>query len=229
MSEIQLENDTTPHDERRAKYRNDMRNKRRNASRKKVRDQNREENLPFKNLERYRKMSIDRRFEFAIAGYRFPNNPDVPAIELCTTRLNCPEGMQRGIKVGKALPYLPPNFVILYSKTGITDLPQEGIQMHYQLQLAGGRYMQIHTEPTTAWGLANFINAPARRRSIVRPPADGEVEQNLKVAQCTLTHSTSRYLSDHYKNEYPIYVNVDYAVPQDHELLVTYGPGHRLP
>jgi len=78
-----------------------MRNKRRNVSRENAKDKIREENLPLNNFIACRKMSIHRRFEFALAGYRFTNNPDVPAIELCTTRLNAPEGMQRGVKVGK--------------------------------------------------------------------------------------------------------------------------------
>jgi len=116
---------------------------------------------PWRNLKKYRKMSMDQRFDFALGGFCFANNPEVPAIQLCTTTLDAPEDRRRGVRVGEALPFLPEGFIILYSEIGRSDLPEDGIQRFYQVGIKGGRCMQIHTDPDPKkiHGLANFINA----------------------------------------------------------------------
>jgi len=71
---------------------------------------------PWTNLQNYVLMSMDEKFDFALRGYCFENNPDVPAIEICTTTLDAPEDRRRGVQVGKALRFLPKGFIIFVAK-----------------------------------------------------------------------------------------------------------------
>jgi len=174
-------------------------------------------------------MSMDEKFEFALQGYCFENNPEVPAIEICTTTLEAPEGMTRGVQVGEALPFLPEGFIILYSEIGRRDTPEDGIQRFYQIGIKGGLCMQIHTDPDTEniHGLANFMNSgsvSATRRKSKPGPDDA---QDMTVAQCALYKSTTGNLSLEYREEYPAYVRVVENIPRGHELLMIYGTSHR--
>jgi len=69
--------------------------------------------MPWRNLEKYRKMSMDERFDFALGDNCFENNPEMPAIQLCTTALEAPQDRRRGVQVGEALPFLPKRFIVL--------------------------------------------------------------------------------------------------------------------
>jgi len=184
---------------------------------------------PWKNLKKYRKMSMDQRCDFAVAGYCFDNNPGVPAIQLCTTTLDAPEGRRRGVQVGEALPFLPEGFIILYSEIGRSDLPEDGIQRFYQVGIKGGRCMQIHTDPDPEkiHGLANFINAGSVStkpgKVLLRP----DLPQDMAIAQCTLHKSTTGYLSPAYREKFPAYVRAAENIPQGHELLMMYGSAHK--
>jgi len=172
---------------------------------------------------------MDQKVDFAIAGYCFRNDRRSPVIKLSTTRLDTPENMKRGVIVGTGFPYLPIGFIILFSKLSVTDGPQDGVQQFYQVGLTGGRVMQVHTEPTRKHGLANFINAPARRDTPLIRATDGDLHQDLTIANCTLKQNTTRYMSEENRERFPAYVSVNFAIPQGHELLYHYGPGHRLP
>jgi len=205
------------------------RNKNKATAAKERRDAEKIIMRPWKNLKKYRKMSMDQRFDFALAGYCFANNPGVPAIQLCTTTLNAPEGRRRGVQVGEALPFLPEGFIILYSELGRSDLPEDGIQRFYQVGIKGGRCMQIHTDPDPEQihGLANFINAGSVStkpgKVLLRP----DLPQDMSIAQCTLLQSTTGYLSPAYREKYPAYVRAAENIPQGHELLMMYGSSHK--
>ena len=184
---------------------------------------------PWRNLKKYRKMSMDKKFDFALGGYCFANNPGVSAIQLCTTTLDAPEDRRRGVQVGEALPFLPKGFIILYSEIGRSDLPEDGIQRFYQVGIKGGRCMQIHTDPDPKkiHGLANFINAgtvSTRPGKVLLRP---DLPQNMAIAQCTLHKSTTGQLSPAYREEFPAYVQTAENIPQGHELLMMYGSAHK--
>jgi hypothetical protein len=204
-----------------------QRNEIKAAAEKKRRDAMKIIMRPWRNLKKYRKMSMDKKFEFALGGYCFANNPGVPAIQLCTTTLDAPEGRRRGVQVGEALPFLPKGFIILYSEIGRSDLPEDGIQRFYQVGIKGGRCMQIHTDPTKIHGLANFINAGSVStkpgKVLLRP----DLPQNMAIAQCTLHKSTTGQLSPAYREEFPAYVQTAENIPQGHELFMMYGSAHK--
>ena len=204
-----------------------QRNEIKAAAEKKRRDAMKIIMRPWRNLKKYRKMSMDKKFDFALGGYCFANNPGVPAIQLCTTTLDAPEGRRRGVQVGEALPFLPKGFIILYSEIGRSDLPEDGIQRFYQVGIKGGRCMQIHTDPTKIHGLANFINAGSVStkpgKVLLRP----DLPQNMAIAQCTLHKSTTGQLSPAYREEFPAYVQTAENIPQGHELLMMYGSAHK--
>jgi hypothetical protein len=175
----------------RAKDKKRKRNEIKAAAEKKRRDAMKIIMRPWRNLKKYRKMSMDKKFDFALGGYCFANNPGVPAIQLCTTTLDAPEDRRRGVQVGEALSFLPKGFIILYSEIGRSDLPEDGIQRFYQVGIKGGRCMQIHTDPDPEQihGLANFINAGTVStkpgKILLRP----DLPQNMAIAQCTLHKS----------------------------------------
>ena len=211
----------------RAEDKKRKRNEIKAAAEKKRRDAIKIIMRPWKNLKKYRKMSMDKKFDFALGGYCFANNPGVPAIQLCTTTLDAPEGRRRGVQVGEALPFLPKGFIILYSEIGRSDLPEDGIQRFYQVGIKGGRCMQIHTDPAKIHGLANFINAGSVStkpgKVLLRP----DLPQNMAIAQCTLHKSTTGQLSPAYREEFPAYVQTAENIPQGHELLMMYGSAHK--
>jgi hypothetical protein len=221
--------DETADEQRCVRRKIDKRNAKRGEIKKKDRDIEREENVPLKNLARYRRMTLDQKVEFALAGYVFKNNKRAPAIELCTTRLDAPEDMRRGVKVGKGLPFLPVGFLILFSKASVTRKPQNGVQRFYQVGLTGGRVMQVHTERVEKHGLANFINAPARRGTRFIRASDGDLHQDLTIANCTLKQNTSQYMCDEYRERFPAYVTVNFAIKPGEELLYHYGASYKLP
>jgi len=204
------------------------RTNRKSSSQKKRRLAARRFRLPWDNLKRYNAMSIDEKFEFALGGYRFPNNPGVPAIKLCRTVLNAPEDKKRGVMVGEALPHLPKIFIILYSKKSITTVPAGGIQRFYQIGISGKRYMQIHTRPCTRHGLANFVNAAVGRDVDLTIALSEETTQNMKRAQCSLQRSTSGRICQAYREAYPAYLRVDRPVDRGQELLMIYGSSFKL-
>jgi len=154
----------------------------------------RELNLVQANLESYNQMSSDEKFDFALGGYRFANNPNVPAIKLFRTVLNAPEDKKRGLKVGHALPYLPEGFVILYSKSSVSTTRADGIKRFYQIGIVGKRFMQIHTTAKTRYGLANFVNAAIGCDVDLSTALTEETTQNMKRAQCLLQWSVSAYI-----------------------------------
>jgi len=187
----------------------------------------RELKLAQANLESYNKMSYDEKFEFALGGYRFSNNPNVPAIKLCRTVLNAPEDKKRGVKVGDALPYLPEGFIILYSKLSVSSTPADGIQRFYQIGIVGKRFMQIHTTLKTRHGLANFVNAAVGRDVDLKAALSEETTQNMKRAQCSLQRSVSGHICPAYRKAYPAYLRVDREVYPGEELLMIYGSSHK--
>jgi len=211
----------------RAEDRKRKRNKIRIANAKEKRAVIRAIKLPWKNLKKYKKMSIDAKFDFALAGYCFDNNPKVPAIEICTTTLDAPEGRRRGVRVGRALPFLPEGFITLYSEIGRSTYPHDGIQRCYQVGIKGGRYLQIHTDPAKVHGLANFINSGSVSAKPGRVLPDRDDPQNMTIAQCALYRSTTGYLSQEYRELYPAYVRAEENIPQGHELLMIYGSTHK--
>jgi len=185
------------------------------------------ENIRSANLGKYKKMNMSDKIRFARAGYRFFNNSSEPAIELSTTSLETSEGMDRGIKVGKGLPFLPIGFIILYSYLEIVKEKSTDIQRCYQVSLHGGKIMKVHAEPTTEYGAANFINSV--QRSIMEDDEKSCTAgiQNMKIANCELVLS-QRGLSKIMRQKYPAYVKVIRNIPQGHELLMRYGTSFNL-
>ena len=51
------------------------------------------------NLKTYNSWLVPDKLAFAMNNYRFPNNPDVPAVELFESTIRMNEGISRGIKV----------------------------------------------------------------------------------------------------------------------------------
>jgi len=214
---------------RRRKDMENIRKEKKNQQRRERRRRQREaENPRPSNEELYSTFDINQRIAFAANGYCFDHQPDIPAIELFTTTIITEPGRNRGIRVGKALERLPPGFIILYSMENITNTPADGIQRQYQVYLPGNRYMQIHTEPSTPFGLANFINSTIPKEGNPASLLTEITDQNMKVAQCELTYSTHRNISPENKNLYPAYVKVKREIPQGHELLMSYGPSYHF-
>jgi hypothetical protein len=194
--------------------------------RKKAREEALAASLAASNRRIYETYNFGQRIEFALNGYCFENNPGVPAIELCETTLNTTEGMGRGVRVGRGFDFLPENFIVLYSMTGTSITPADGIQRLYQVQLGKHRFMQIDTEPTEPYGLANFINAAVGRDEDLNVALRERTSQNMKVVQCELITSVGHMSLEH-QRRFPAYVKVTRPIPRGDELLMLYGSLYR--
>jgi hypothetical protein len=183
--------------------------------------------LRFDNLERYKSMKMRGKICFARNGYSFANNPNEPAIEIFETGLDTPEGMNRGIRVGKGFPELPANFIILYSHNKVNTKKSTDNQRHYQVEIVGKQYISLHTEPTEPFGLANFINCALQPSANPATAISPITNQDMRQAQCELKRSQTGF-SKEMREKYPSYVKTMKKIPQGHELLMRYGSSHRL-
>ena len=182
------------------------------------------------NLKTYNSWLLPDKLAFAMNNYRFPNYPDVPAIEVFESTIRMSEGMSRGIKVGEALPYLPKNFILALAWHSIVDTPSsDPIQSCYQVKLPHKRILLLETSvvPDHTYGLGNLVNAAishTNRNSAEYQSAVHEItDQNLGDAQCIFAYPKNRNL----KNLHPSYVKVVRDVPRGHELLMPRGYGDR--
>ena len=182
------------------------------------------------NLKTYNYWLLPDKLVFAMNNYRFPNNPDVPAVEVFESTIKMIEGMSRGIKVGEALSYLPKNFILALAWHSIVDTPStDPIQSCYQVKLPRERILLLETSviPDRSYGPDNLVNAAishTNRNSAEYQSAVHEItDQSLGDAQCIFAYPKSSNL----KNLHPSYVKVVRDVPIEHELLMPRSYGDR--
>ena len=180
------------------------------------------------NLKTYNSWLLPDKLAFAMNIYRFPNNQDVPAVEIFESTIKMKEGMSSGIKVGEALPYLPKNFILALAWHSIVDTPSTNpIQSCYQVKLPRKCILLLETSvvPDHSYGLGNLVNAAishTNRNSTEDQSAVHEItDQNLGDAQCIFSYPKGSDL----KSLHPSYVKVVKDVPRGHELLMPRGYG----
>jgi len=182
------------------------------------------------NLENYKSWDLRRKIEFAHRGYVFEDDPDHPAIELYETVIQTTEDMGRGVRAGLSMPYLPLDFVILFSWSHTTREQATGLQSYFQLSLPRELILMMHTEPVSPHGLANFINAAVSAPNRSGPQYAAKVriitQQNMTVKNCSfITQYTPSNRLDLTRN--PAYVQVINPIPPGYELLLPKNYGHR--
>ena len=102
-------------------------------------------------------MGINDKIAFAKAGYKFPDQPECPAILTATSSIRMPIGSDRGVMAHKLFESLPKGFVIFFSKLEVTRVPHRGdLQACYQVGLFGGKFRLTHTVETPPHGLAQI-------------------------------------------------------------------------
>jgi hypothetical protein len=175
------------------------------------------------NLRTYTSWNLGAKIDFAHRGYIFDSDPDHPAIEIYETVIRTAEDMGRGIRAGTAMPYLPLDFVILFSWSHISREQATGRQSYFQLLLPRDFILMMHTQPVTTYGLANLINAavsaPNRSGPIYAEKVRVITKQNMTVKNCEfVTQYTSLNPLDQVRN--PAYVQVIKPIPPGYELLL---------
>ena len=182
------------------------------------------------NLATYQKWSMREKINFANRGYIFDNCPDEPAIVLSQTTIMTPEGMERCVKAGTSLPYLPVEFLVLFSWSEISEVPADGMQSFYQLALPYDLVLFMHTEPSTPHGLANFINAAVSAPTRSGPEYKSKVReitaQNMTVQNCKFVNRTHS-LNPVFRAANPAYVVVEKKIPSGYELLLPKNYGNK--
>ena len=182
------------------------------------------------NLKLYQSWSMREKIYFARHGYIFDNFPGEPAIVISETTIRTPEGMERCVKAGRSLPYLPIEFLILFSWSEISDSEAVGLQSYYQLALPYDLVLYMHTEPSTDHGLANFINAavsaPSRSSLEYLSKVREVTEQNMTVKNCKFVNRTHS-LNPVFRAANPAYVLVAKKVPPGYELLLPKNYGNK--
>jgi hypothetical protein len=179
--------------------------------------------LPSINFRNYQKFNLEEKFQFAANGYCFKNNPNIAAIEIFETTIKTSKGMGKGVKVGKAMKELPPGFIILCSYDRIINKPGRHIQLNYQVNITGNRYMQLHTQPDPrrAYGLLNFINTALPRKADPEKSLSTITDQDMKKNQCKLRW-TIKGVAPKTKARFPAHAIVLDTIPQGDELLMKY-------
>ena len=182
------------------------------------------------NLAIYQKWSIREKINFANRGYIFDSCPGEPAIVLSQTSIRTPEGMERCVKAGTSLPYLPVEFLVLFSWSEISEVPADGMQSFYQLALPYELVLFMHTEPSTPHGLANFINAavsaPTRSGPVYKSKVREITAQNMTVQNCKFVNRTHS-LNPVFRAANPAYVLVEKKIPSGYELLLPKNYGNK--
>jgi hypothetical protein len=178
------------------------------------------------NLETYRAMNLDQKYEFAFRGYVFEKYPKHKAIYMDFTNMTTQAGYDRCVRAGTAFEKLPEGFIVLFSKLEVSNVKSKGDAARYQVELTKTSFLQPHTDPCTSYGLAQFINCCLPENSTI----DWIEGQNMKVKQCELITNIDHRLRPDYKNLSPAYVKVIAKVKQHHELLLPsrYGGRHRI-
>ena len=181
------------------------------------------------NLRRYNAMGINEKIDFARAGYKFPDQPECPAILTATSCMRMPIGSNRGVMAHKLFEALPVGFIIVFSKLEVTSVPHRGdLQACYQVSLYGGKFLLTHTEEMPPHGLAQMVNHPVRR-----DPEDDldpllyQTKQNMAIPNCSLQRSQHPMSAENIA-DFPAYLKITKRVPKGHEVLYNYGAGHRL-
>ena len=181
------------------------------------------------NLKRYNAMGINDKIAFAKAGYKFPDQPECPAILTATSSIRMPDGSDRGVMAHKLFESLPKGFIILFSKLEVTEVQHRGdLQACYQVSLFGGKFLLTHTVETPPHGLAQIINHPVcddPERGV--DPLVWHTRQNMTVANATLKRSKYPITPQNIE-DFPAYVSITKPVYKGFEILYKYGSGHRL-
>jgi len=215
---------------------NNKKNNSREAQRKKLKanknmarekEKTERERIRSHNLTKYNTMSLPAKIRFACTGYSFRNNPTEKVIELSATTMKTSEGMNRCVRAGNGLPELPIGFIILYSHYEISEEASTDIQRQYQVSLHAKKVMKIHTEPTTKYGLANFINCPQLENKGKKEKRSDSGEQNMYLANCELVIS-QQGMNKRMRKKYPAYVKVTKPIPPGNELLMHYGKSYKM-
>ena len=176
-----------------------------------------------KNVEIYENWNLTQKYDFALAGYEFPNNPGEKAIDLDKTDMKTHPRYKRCIRAGSAFSELPEGFIILFSHWTITDEELFGDPAKYQVWLPGPRYLQPHPNPVTDYGLGQFINCCLPSNSSITH-ING---QNMKDSQCEFKHAQKRFVTPEQMEISPVYVRTMRRIKQGQELLLPSGYGGR--
>ena len=179
-----------------------------------------------KNIEIYENWNLTQKYDFALAGYEFPNNPGQKAIVLDKTDMVTDPGYNGCIRAGTAFDELPAGFIILFSHWDITDEELFGDPAKYQVWLPGDRYLQPHPNPVSDYGLGQFINCCLPSKSSITH-LNGP---NMEDAQCELKHARRDLVTTGQMEISPAYVRTMRRIKQGQELFLPtgYGVAHRI-
>ena len=90
-------------------------------------------------------MGINDEIAFAKAGYRFPDQPECPAILTGISSIRVLTDSNTGVMAQNLFGSLPVSFVILFSKLRITNVQRRGdLQTCSQVSLYGGKFLLTH-------------------------------------------------------------------------------------
>ena len=208
------------------KSRNQAKYKRRLARKEQKSEAERRAEARIKNVRVYEKWNMKQKYDFALSGYKFADNPGEKAIELGTTDMTTDPRFNRCIRVGTAFDELPEGFIILFSHWDITDKKLTGDPARYQVKLPHKRYLQPHPDPVSDYGLGQFINCCLSSRSSITY-LNG---QNMRDAQCEFKHARKDFVTPDQMEISPAYVRTMRRIQQGEELLLpsAYGGGHRI-
>ena len=181
------------------------------------------------NARRYKAMRINEKIEFAKAGYKFPDQPECPAIITSPSSIRMKRGSNNGVMAHKLFEKLPKGFIILFSKLEVTDVPHVGdLQACYQVSLHAGRFLLTHTEEMAPHGLGQIVNHPVR----IDPNSDVDpllwhTKQNMTKANAELKRSQTPVSAQNIE-DFPAYILITTPVNKGFEVLYNYGRAYSL-
>jgi hypothetical protein len=181
------------------------------------------------NLKRYKELDINGKIKFARAGYKFPDQKEIPAIVIEKSSIRIRGGLNRGVMAFKLFSALPVGFVILFSKLRIADVPEVGtLQAKYQVGIIGNKVLQTHTCEKPPYGLAQIVNHPVKKNAKRKTdPLLHKTKQNMLNANCELRNNKGSMSEKNFK-DFPAYLIITKRVPLGHEVLYNYGNSYRL-
>jgi hypothetical protein len=190
--------------------------------------------LPERHVLQYKGWFLRDKIRFALNGYCFDSAPGRPAIRIFRTNLNAVKGMTKGVQATCVMSFLPEEFLIFFSISEQRPEPAtEGIQVYYQVEVGQIHYM-VDPEPTTCYGLGNFVNcavdsSTTRTRKYTQSLWKN-TSQEMHIANCAF--STGNHINGKLvQTKYPFYYRTIKKVYPGEELLTHphYGGEHFYP
>ena len=174
-----------------------------------------EERLQLLNLAEYRQMNLSEKLKFAHGGYIFARAPGIPAVTIGTTNIRMNNGKARGVFCGKALQYLPDNFVLTFAVASTTTREPKGGQRQFMVATVGEggvkTYHLLEPNPRGLSGVANLVNCALTRTNVTEAQKKftHDTGQDMRLELCGLVYNTSPYVTSDERIRDPFYMSLN--------------------